>query len=261
MLFNASAPAKGFTLVEVAIVIVVIGLLLTHSLRPLSSVVEQQRIQRTDQTLEEIKEALLGYAVLNKRLPCPADSAEIGKENIALCGQEGYLPWADLAVGRYDGWGNQFRYRAEKEYTDNPMDYAQVIVNQGATGSGLRVSRYITKEDYDSLPTTQKKAAQWFAATNDSRIAVVIFSCGKNGHPDPIQSLHPENKKSLTSNDADNTLNSDISCNNPKVGVQSREYTYNFQVKDNETILFDDQLTWLSRNTLMNRLSASQRWP
>jgi hypothetical protein len=188
----------------------------------------------------------------------------VGRENTALCGQEGYLPWVDLAVGRYDGWGNPFRYRVEEEYTSNdgnPMDYSEVIVDQGETGSGLRVSTYIFKDEYNSLPLVppmKERAAKWFAADNDSRIAVVIFSCGKNGRPDPID---PAGKEYVATNDADGIPNQNTFCSNTKFGLQNREYVYNFQVKDGDTILFDDQLTWLSRNTLMNRLILSKSWP
>ena len=263
-----SLQQVGFTLVEMAIVMVIIGLLLTNSLRPLSSIVEQRRIKQTDQTLEDIKEALLGYTILHGRLPCPAEYAKfdgvndavVGREDTTLCDKEGYLPWVDLGVGRYDGWGNPFRYRAEEEYTGNgtPMDYSQIIVDQGNTGSGLRISQYIFKEDYDSLPTAEEKSAQWFASVNDSRIAVVIFSCGKNGRPDPIDAT---GKEYLATNDADGISNQNTFCSNTKSGLQNREYVYNFQVKDGDTILFDDQLTWLSRNTLMNRLILSKLWP
>lgn len=245
---------SGFTLVEMAIVILVIGLLLRETLRPLSIVYEQKRFEQTDRVLEDIKEALLGYAILHQRLPCPASSPDTGIENLTLCNKEGYLPWADLGLGRYDGWGNPFRYRAEEEYTGNGnhMDYAKIIVDEDKTGSGLNVRRGI----YDSAATTEYK---WFTkTTDDSRVAAIIFSCGQNGRPDPTPGdAYPDK----VTNDADKTGNSDIFCTNPVSGTQSREYVSSFIVKTGGENLFDDRLTWLSRNTLLNRLLTAKRWP
>lgn len=51
---------RGFTLVEIAIVVLVLGLLLGSLLGPLSVRIEQQEIQKTSDQMEEIKEALYG---------------------------------------------------------------------------------------------------------------------------------------------------------------------------------------------------------
>ncbi len=63
---------KGFSLIELAIVLVVVALLIGGLLVPLSMQIEQQRIRDTQKTLEEIKEALVGFAIANGRLPRPA---------------------------------------------------------------------------------------------------------------------------------------------------------------------------------------------
>jgi prepilin-type N-terminal cleavage/methylation domain-containing protein len=62
---------RGFTLVEIAVVVLVLGLLLASLLGPLSVRIEQQEIRKTSNQLEEIKEALYGYAMVNGALPCP----------------------------------------------------------------------------------------------------------------------------------------------------------------------------------------------
>ena len=65
---------RGFTLVEIAIVVLVLGLLLASLLGPLSVRIEQQEIRKTSDRMEEIKEALYGYAMANSVLPCPDKS-------------------------------------------------------------------------------------------------------------------------------------------------------------------------------------------
>ncbi len=173
---------------------------------PLHSQRNQQQIFRTLKTLEEIKNALLGFAVINNRLPCPA-SFEDGLET-ATCDKEGYLPWAELGVGRYDAWNNLFRYRVEEEYTENSLDKDKIFV----TGSALRVKNL--KDDF------------FTSSSDDSRVTAIIFSFGKNGKADD-----------------DNA-------------VLDKIFIYDGYVenKDEPEKAFDDVLTWLSRNTLMNHL-------
>lgn len=66
---------NGFTLIEIAMVLVIIGLLLGGLLMPLATQVDVQRRIETEKAMEQIKEALIGFAMVNGRLPCPADPA------------------------------------------------------------------------------------------------------------------------------------------------------------------------------------------
>ena len=61
---------KAFTLVEVAIVLVIVGLAIGGILSSLSVQVEQQKLNETRNTINNVKEALLGYAMANGRFPC-----------------------------------------------------------------------------------------------------------------------------------------------------------------------------------------------
>ena len=69
----------GFSLIEMAMGLVIIGLLVGSLLVPGVEQSTQQKIKLTQQTLEEIKTALLGFAEANNRLPCPAIDSK-GKE-------------------------------------------------------------------------------------------------------------------------------------------------------------------------------------
>ena len=52
----------GFTLVEMAIVLMIVGLLLGGLLVPLSAQMEQRNVTETRKQLDEIQQALIGYA-------------------------------------------------------------------------------------------------------------------------------------------------------------------------------------------------------
>ncbi len=201
--------SNGFSLIEMAVVLIIIGLLMGGLLSPLSASLSLHKIKLTQERLEEIKEALLGFVLINERLPCPAPD----KNGIALdvgdtdCEKEGYLPWAELGVGRYDAWGNPFRYRVEEEYTST------ITITVSIPSSELRV-----KNRQDNYLTNK---------SDDSRVVAIIFSYGQNGQAE-------EDNKTV-----------------------SKLYIQDGYIENK----FDDVLTWLSRNTLMNRLVIAGKWP
>jgi prepilin-type N-terminal cleavage/methylation domain-containing protein len=121
----------GFTLVEMAIVLVILGFVLGALLLPLQAQRDQVALAQTRSTLETAKQALLGFAQRNGRLPCPATAASLGREFplggtdntppnplTANCSaQSGFLPAATLGIEpvdtqgfALDAWNNRIRY-------------------------------------------------------------------------------------------------------------------------------------------------------
>ena len=64
--------ANGFSLVEIAVVLVIISILIAMVAVPFATQLDQQRTVETQKQLENIKEAIYGFAMANGRLPCPA---------------------------------------------------------------------------------------------------------------------------------------------------------------------------------------------
>jgi prepilin-type N-terminal cleavage/methylation domain-containing protein len=115
-------PAAGFTLIELAAVIAIIALLLGVIMAPLATQFRVRTMNDAERDLEEIKEALIGYAMTNQRLPCPdTDSTPDGQENPpgggTCAASEGLLPWITLGVDAADVWGRLYRYRVSPEFT------------------------------------------------------------------------------------------------------------------------------------------------
>jgi len=117
------ARQRAFTLVELAVVLALIGLLLGSLMYTLSAQVEQRAREQTQRTLEQAREAVLGYAVANGRLPCPASAASNGIEAPAggatACTNpnDGFLPAVTLGFQptdtsgyALDAWNNRIRY-------------------------------------------------------------------------------------------------------------------------------------------------------
>jgi prepilin-type N-terminal cleavage/methylation domain-containing protein len=107
---------QGFTLIEMTMVLLIVGLLVGSFVIPLGAQMDINNIKATDQRLAQIKEALLGYAARNRRLPCSASNATSGIEDSTTCNDEKFLPWAVLGVEGKDAWGNTYRYRVDTKH-------------------------------------------------------------------------------------------------------------------------------------------------
>lgn len=112
---------KGFSLVELAVVLVIVGLLASGLMLSLGTQRESATTQEAQRQLETIREAVIGFALANGRLPCPALStlantdSNAGRENCTL--QHGVVPWATLGLTESDPWGNRFTYYAHSLFT------------------------------------------------------------------------------------------------------------------------------------------------
>jgi len=112
---------KGFSLVELAVVLVIVGLLASGLMLSLGTQRESATTQEAQRQLENIREAVIGFTLVNGRLPCPALSSLVntdsnaGRENCTL--QHGVIPWATLGLPESDPWGNRFTYYAHSLFT------------------------------------------------------------------------------------------------------------------------------------------------
>lgn len=110
---NHNDVSAGFSLIEMAVVLVIVGLLLAAFLTPLSAQRDLRDYGETKARLEQIREALYGYAIINGRLPCPtttanpADNVNYGHGDAAclLAAGAGAAPWKDLGIKEIDAWG------------------------------------------------------------------------------------------------------------------------------------------------------------
>lgn len=82
--------AGGFALLEVWIALVVLALLLGGLAMPLAAQVQMRRAEELARQLEEARDAVMGFAATQGRLPCPAVEGD---------GNEAFAPSADASTG------------------------------------------------------------------------------------------------------------------------------------------------------------------
>lgn len=140
----------GFSLIEMAVVVVIMGLLLGGLLGPLAAQQDAQKTAETRRLLEEVREGLLGFAAVQGRLPCPdhladGDGLEDPREDGADPPEDGcrggeyggWVPWATLGVTPRDAWGRRLRYRVTREFTRRVGDPSAAACVASASLGGV----------------------------------------------------------------------------------------------------------------------------
>ncbi|HTT08737.1 MAG TPA: prepilin-type N-terminal cleavage/methylation domain-containing protein [Gammaproteobacteria bacterium] len=237
--------SKGFTLIELAVVLLVVSLLLGGLLVPLSTQMSQRNIQTTQAQLDEIREALLGFAVVNGYLPCPTNTTDptspnYGQEDVRVAGAcpsaSGILPWKTLGVSEYDAWGigrnaaadpwtGYFRYRVQLIFSNS---ITHIAMNSDPTAGGTL--------------SVQDAAGNVLTSNTEPPVAIV-YSTGPGDADGDANNLRADGANET--NDPDNPA-----------PTASTVYQGGLP-----TATFDDLTTWISRPLLYNRLIAAGRIP
>lgn len=104
----------GFSLVEMAIVILIASILMSAGLSLLSVKLEAAKLDTTQKHQEAIKQALINYLGKYRRLPCPTSFSDYGVSTYPPCANySGIVPYSTLGLDRaavLDGWENFITY-------------------------------------------------------------------------------------------------------------------------------------------------------
>jgi prepilin-type N-terminal cleavage/methylation domain-containing protein len=71
------AGKHGFTLLELSIVLVLIGIIIGMGLVTLTGSLQASQFNATAAKMDAIEKALLDYSIANSRIPCPSDLTQI----------------------------------------------------------------------------------------------------------------------------------------------------------------------------------------
>ncbi len=262
---------SGFTLAELAIVVVIVGLLLGGLLMPLSMQSDLRRFADTRRTMDEIKESMIGFALANGRLPCPADPtipngvANAGVERVACATaatQVGVIPWVTLSVAEADQWGRRFKYRVTLEFADaigttftHGTEAPACIPATNPTQASFALCAWGDMNIQDRNPTN--KAAYDIASL---RLPAVFLSAGKNGYG--AYTSQGTVYAPVPATNADETTNATAAT----VAFMSRD-KMDVSTACSDTAggtamcEFDDLVAWIPLTILMNRMVVSDKLP
>ena len=248
----SSARQSGFSLLELAIVLMIVGLLLGGMLNPLGAALETRQRARVEGQLERIREALTGFAMVNGYLPCPTTTTDphddsYGLEDPACAGDpvaEGYLPWRTLGTPEVDPWGlprstgadpfnGHWRYRVDRNFSNAGSLFA------------------LNTAQAENLTIVDQRGLLLTAPTETP--LAIVYSTGANLRPD-----------------GENARFEGAPCGNP----DGYDAGSGFSCPDGEPLYqgggvsgggnqasFDDMMVWLSRPRLFNRMVSAGRLP
>ncbi len=226
---NHSFAHKGFTLIEMSIVLVIVALLVGGLLAPLSTRKEQERRTENVALMEQARAALIGFAIVNGRLPCPdTDTPLDGLENACASGytsldaNTGALPWVTLELDTgLDPWGFPIGYAVNGAFTSTTFTASNPfpLTAEGSSTGILRV--FLTR------PANCADDAE--LGTVAENVPAVLWSGSKTAY--------------ASTDEAENTNSDRCFVDKPYNTTNTNE--------------FDDQLLWLSPNILFNRMVSA----
>jgi prepilin-type N-terminal cleavage/methylation domain-containing protein len=225
--------SRGFTLIEMAIVLIIVTILIGGLAVPLTAQIQARRIAETRQTLEEAREAILGFAMThhadtpatNHYLPCPDINGDGREDRVSksCAGPSGLLPWVDLGTAPQDAWGNRLRYAVSSQFAD--------------ASSGFSASTALP----DPLVICTTHTCNKLSPDVAGNLVLVLVSHGPNGWG--AQNVNGNTLAAPTGLDEVENLNSNliyISRSPSKPGAASGE--------------FDDLANWVSLTYLVARV-------
>lgn len=231
----------GFTLIELAVALFIIALLLGSILVPLATQIEQRQISETQKKQDEINEALIGFAIANGYLPCPAISASNGQEDRTdgVCTgakRAGFIPWVTLGVSKLDAWGHIYRYSVTLAFASATSPFS------------LSTAPDITIQ-------TRNSAGVLANLTNANSVPAVVLSHGQNGYGAfDNQGTAQALPAGWPANNADENTN----ASGATTFVSRTAQATGASGAGGE---FNDILTCLSRYLLLNRMVAAGKLP
>jgi prepilin-type N-terminal cleavage/methylation domain-containing protein len=163
---RAESP-RGFSLIELTVVMVILSLLLGGLLLPLSAQRDLMQRRAAESGLMEIREALLGYAALHDTLPCPdleenPEAATYGEaeDDCAFLTREGFVPFKTLGLSETaDPWGQRWRYRVDPNFV------VPIKLNSAADHQDSRHLRIVNAAGKDLTAHSKEPAIVLFYST------------------------------------------------------------------------------------------------
>jgi prepilin-type N-terminal cleavage/methylation domain-containing protein len=253
-----SSYQRGFSLVEIALVLMIAGLALGAGLAALGPQLQLRKYTGTQDQMRAATEAIYGFALLNRRLPCPAIVGSNGSESVTdtTTGQcagngHGFLPAATLGLNEVglpgtpnaglalDAWSFPLRYSVSQQTVLGaqcpstspcyPLTVASGIKTANDNGGGPSLAL----APFRVCSTDAGAAAACAVGGQLATPTFIVYSSGNNG-PNTVAGT----------DEAENLDADDKFVSRPKVAPATGAEA------------FDDLLWWQSMSVILSRLSS-----
>jgi hypothetical protein len=245
---------------------------------PLVMQIEQRNIQTTESTITDLKEALLGFASINGRLPCPATAAagsgveQFAAGNSAATGEcaafWGVVPGQTLGITPVDrqgyvldAWNNRIRYAVLSQPLGNPA-----TTRPYTRTNGLRIASLSAIQS--ALLLAPSAAPPPFLQVCASAVGVIAgVSCTNPAVAGGGSNALTGNAVVVLWSSGPNTATTggtgtDEAQNPNQRNEASTDALFVSHTRSDDAVNpFDDVVNWLSINTLVNRMVAAGQLP
>ena len=243
---------EGFSLVELTVVILIMGLLLGSLMMPLSAQRENARVREAREQLDTVRAALEGFALLNGFLPCPATPSSNGSAaNVSggCSAQHGFVPSTTLNLNGQrnadnlllDPWGSPLRYSvsASDANGDGTWDFVTAGQMRAVTITGLQPDLVVCSSEAGASGTGCGSPG----TTLTDGVPMVLHSLGKDW-------------SGFTSAAQLENVGATIGAG-PAYPVNADNVFVTRPFSDAPGNEFDDLVAWLPPNVLYGRLVAA----
>jgi type II secretory pathway pseudopilin PulG len=238
---------SGFTLAEIAIVFVIIGIMLAGGLGAFKAQTDSQRVREGRAQLAEIKESLLGFALQNGHLPCPADPAlttfvEDRNPATGICNRLfGAIPGATLGLSRsIDPFSKPFTYQVETDFADSGAASNQTLAGSCTLGDAAPAGMSFMLCSRGAL---RVKATATAPTDLVSSAAAVIVMHYRHGPPNGVAGSADEQEN----------------ANNNLIFVSKLRVEDDTATPADEE--YDDVTEWISPSILVGKMLAAGKLP
>jgi prepilin-type N-terminal cleavage/methylation domain-containing protein len=259
---------RGYTLVELSIVILVISLLMAGVFSMATGSINSSKVALTNQKMKEIYKSMGTFLMINKRLPCPAsldrskiDDVDYGKEERDdannNCGTSGVyassgsglsnfiigaVPIKSLNLGSEfaeDGYENKLSYVIDKRFTKNfiPPTSGTLDDSFGTVGTGI------------VLMSAKENQVSGTALLSD-KVMFLLISHGPNAYGSFGATSGQQNIDVANNIDNDELENQIKSSATPN-------FDNNFIVNSSKSDVFDDVVMYKTRSNFIQDFSAN----
>lgn len=233
----------GFTLTELAVVFAIVALLIGGAFMTLSAQIEQRNYDETMRRLNAAADAVIAFAIVNGRLPCPATAGTTGDE--AFTGANcttwygGFLPARAIGFQPVDAqgygvdvWNNRIRYAVAQTVTGCAGTPANPHFVSAANLKANGVSCRPNDLDICAPADTSTTCTTANRVVSSDTVAVIVFSTGKDGAVPASQGPHE-----VANTDGDAAFISHTPSG-----------------ADSSTGMYDDLMVWIPAGVVYSRL-------